>query len=504
MIHILYGLLYLWCTALCADHTIYDVIVVGAGPTGIIAAQAAANYGKRVAIIEQETITRNRISQGDIPLKALIKASHVAHVMQKGITFGLPPVQITSPAHNTLTYIQHVIQEAGKLYDTKFKELNNITLIYGHATFVDPHTISVNGTQYHADRFIIATGGHPYIPPINGLESVPYYTKDTFFSLTQLPASIIIIGQGPLGVELATALHRLGVEVTFLVKHGLILPNYDFELVELEYNQLKAAGIKVHCGVTFSEVFCDDRMIQMNYQTQHQYSASCRAEALLIALDLIGNTAGLGLETIGVEIAHDGIVVDSTMQSSIESIYACGDVVGRMYTLTRVAYYQAHIAAFNSCKPFYGKPQHANYTNVSSFIQGILPLGSIGLSEQAARKKYGDNITIYRHAYTDSARAIIDNATDGFVKCICLRDGTLVGVHVAGEGADQIIDSVRTGESFDQQFAHYVHELRTSPNYLDVIWQTAMQSARDHPQTLLTLCKKYVVTKLQGLLGLLL
>jgi pyruvate/2-oxoglutarate dehydrogenase complex dihydrolipoamide dehydrogenase (E3) component len=502
MMYLLYGLLCIWSTSLCADNSTYDVIVIGAGPTGIIAAQAAANFGRRVAIVEQETITRNRISQGDIPLKALIKASHVAHIIRDGAAFGLTATDISSPAHDTLKYIQQVIQKAGTLYDTQLKELNNIAFIYGHATFIDAHTIQVNEARYTADRFIIATGGHPYIPPIKGLETTPYYTKDTLFSLSKLPASIIIVGQGPLGVELATALHRLGVQVTFLVKHGLILPNYDFELVELEYNQLKAAGIKVHCGATVTEVKYDGSMIQLNYQTQLQKEASCTAQALLIALDLIGNTAGLGLEDIGVEVAHDGIVVDDTMKSSIDSIYACGDVVGRMYTLTRVAYYQAHIAAFNCCKPFYGKPQHANYTNVSSFIQGILPLGSIGLSEQAARKKYGKSITIYHHAYSDSARAIIDNATDGFVKCICLDDGTLVGVHVVGEGADQIIDSVRMGKSFDQQFAQYVHELRTSPNYLDVIWQTAMQSARDHPQSLLKLCKKYLITKLQGLLGL--
>lgn len=502
MMFLIYGLLCIVSTALFAGQTTYDLIIIGGGPTGIVAAQVATTYGKRVAIVEQETITRTRISQGDIPLKALIKASHIAHIIQEGAAFGLPVPQMALPAHETLKYIQDVIQQAGNLYDTRFKELSNITFIYGHATFIDPHTISINGTEYSADRFIIATGGHPYIPPIKGLDSVPYYTKDTLFSLTHLPASIVIIGQGPLGVELATALHRLGVQVTFLVKHGLILPNYDFELVELEYKQLRAAGIQVQCGVTVTEVMREGNMIQLNYQTQQQKPATCTAEALLIALDQIGNTAGLGLENIGVKVAHDGIVVDSTMKSSVDSIYACGDVVGRMYTLTRVAYYQAHIAVFNACKPSYGKPQHANYTNVSSFIQGILPLGSIGLSEQEARRKYGDNITIYRHAYTDSARAIIDNATDGFVKCICLRDGTLIGVHVVGEGADQIIDNVRVGENFDQQFAHYAHQLRTAPNYLDVIWHAAMQSARDHPQSLLALCKKYLITKLQGLLGL--
>lgn len=502
MMFLIYLLFCMGNAALFAGHTNFDVIIIGGGPTGIVAAQMATTYGKRVAIVEQESITRNRVSQGDIPLKALIKASHIAHLMQEGKVFGLPAAHIALPAHDTLKYVQHVIQQAGNLYDMKFKELSNITFIYGHAVFIDPHTIRVHETEYHADRFIIATGGHPYIPSIKGLDTVPYYTKDTFFSLTHLPASIVILGQGPLGVELATALHRLGVQVTFLVRHGLILPNYDFELVELEYKHLKATGINVQCGVSVMDVAYDGDLIQMNYQTQQQKPATCTAEVLLIALDLIGNTDGLQLESIGVKIARDGIVVDSTMKSTIDSIYACGDAVGRMYTLTRVAYYQAHLAAFNTCKPPYGKPQHANYSNVSSFIQGVLPLGSIGLSEQEARRRYGDTITIYRSTYADSARAIIDNATDGFVKCICLGDGTLIGVHVVGEGADQIIDNVRMGENFEQQFAHYTHELRTAPNYLDAIWHAAMQSARDHPPSLLTLCKKYLITKLQGFLGL--
>ncbi len=470
----------------------YDLIIIGAGASGTIAAQYASHYNKRIAIVTgSKSITKHALCS-DIPLKTLINIAQVSIIIDKAFELGVQIDTKTKGFDYIFDHIRQVVANSAYLYSAKHLPDGNITLLAGNAHFIDTRTVSINNELFTADKFIIATGGEPYVPLIKNIEKIPYLTEDTFFNLTKLPKSIIIAGEGPLGIEMATALNRLGVEVTLLTKHGLILPKYDFELIEMQHQLMKMEGINIHYNMRIKDLeqqkasiktFCRD-----TYAKEYVFSA----EKFMLALNRIGRTKGLNIESIGINTYRDGIIVNNKMQTSIPNIYACGNVIGQLFTLSRVGYYQAQIAAHNACKAFWQKDAIANYSNTSSFIYAARPLGATGLTEQDARKKYGKKLLIYRFSYESFTRAQIDNTTDGIAKFICDTSGTLLGVHVLGAAADKIIDSVRIGQNFPSQFADYLLELRTSPNYLDLVWEASKRTESDIERNIFNTIMQYI------------
>ncbi len=472
----------------------YDVVVIGCGASGIIAAQTARSYGKKVAIVDKKTTKKNRVWESDIPLKTLIKAAQVAEVITKARSFGLDVSYAISPSAHLFEYIDRTVENIAGLHSTQQLIDDGIVLMSGTVTFKDKHTILVDDAPISADKYIVATGGYPFVPDINGIDQVPYMTINTFFQRKQLPESIIIAGQGPIGTELASALHKLGVKVTLLVKHGLILPSHDFELIEKQYRIMKNQGIQVKCNMRIKHLSYEDGIITAQCLNHLGQTVSFQAGAFLVALGQTGDVEHLGLEHIGMQLHRDGICVDSTMKSSVDNIYACGDVVGQAYTLSRVAYYQAKVAAQNAVRPFWKAPLQVNYSNVSNLVSAITPLGAIGLTEQEARKIYGRKLHIYQFDYGALACAHIDNATEGLAKFICDTEGNLLGAHVLGAAAEEVIDNVHIGQQLAKQFENYLLELRTSPNYLDIAWEASKKSKLDiHAQQgVLTLLKNAI------------
>jgi pyruvate/2-oxoglutarate dehydrogenase complex dihydrolipoamide dehydrogenase (E3) component len=470
----------------------YDLIIIGTGASGTIAAQTAARYNVRIATIESEKIPKKRVLYSDIPLKALIRVAQASQSIEKMHELGIDIDISTKHISNVFSYIEKVVENANQIYSTKYLPDRQVEQLIGQAHFIDEHTVEINGQHITSNKFIIATGGEPYVPEFTGIEKIPYLTENNFFQLKELPKSIIIVGEGPLGIEMATTLHRLGVEVTIVTKHGLILPKYDFELIEMQHQLMKMEGIKIYYNTRIKEVDYINNRITARCKNNLSEEFTLDADTFLIALNRNGRIKALNLEHIGIVTHRDGVEVNNNMQTSIDNIYACGDAVGQMYTLSRVGYYQAQIAAHNACKPFWKKNAVADYSNVSSYIYASRPLGAIGLTEQESRKKFGNNLHIYRYSYASFARAQIDNTTDGVAKFICDSSGNLLGVHVLGESADEIIDSVHIGENFADQFENYLFELRTSPNYLDLVWEASKQTELDSNRNIFSAILQYI------------
>jgi pyruvate/2-oxoglutarate dehydrogenase complex dihydrolipoamide dehydrogenase (E3) component len=240
---------------------------------------------------------------------------------------------------------------------------------------------------------------------------------------------------------------------------------------------MKSEGISVvyHAKVTGISSESDGTIV-VSYKNSAHETFYKKATCFLLAFSRDGNIKKLDLEAIGVKYNTNGIQVNEAMQTSVPHIFACGNAVGQLYTLNRVSYYQAQTAAQNATKYFWQKYVTVDYSHVTSYVHALRPLGSIGLTEQDAHKKYGKNIVVYRYTYNSLIKAHIEKTTDGIAKFICDSQGNLLGAHILGAAADNIIDNVRIGEHFAYQFKDYMLELRTSPNYLDVAWEASKQA----------------------------
>lgn len=483
-----------FCMQLFAHNFEYDLLIIGAGESGIAAAKTASAFGRKIGIIQESDTLSNRFINSSIPTKSLIYAGEVAAILQKSSDFGLMLSDNHVSTDHIFQYIHEVVDNTAQNYTIQNLPDKHIHLFTGKASFVDNHTITINGQLISAEKFIIATGGTPYIPTIEGLENVPYFTEDTFFNLNKLPKSIIIIGEGPLGIELTTALHRLGVQVTFITSHGLLLPKYDFELVAKLHRLMKNQGIKIKYHMRIEKAVYENNRVKICCKNKINVPKEYSADALLFALTRSGRVHELNLETIGVKSSTFGIKVNKKMQTSVPNIFACGNAVGQMHTLSRVSYYQAQIAAHNASKYFWQKAQKARYSNISSYIHAVSPLGAVGLTEQEAGRLYGKKLKIYRYNYNSMLQAHIEKSANGHAKFICDDSGTLLGVHVLGSGADIIIDNVSIGQNFAEQFKDYLLHLRTSPNYLDLVWSASKKAEADCPRNLFYAILHYLKT----------
>lgn len=489
----LFVFIFISLTAKLYTHTYeYDLIIIGAGGSGAIAAKTAAQFGVRIAMVQEIGTQKSRMLSSNIPIKSLIYAGEIATTIHKASEFGITVTNNAITPSHIFDYIQGVVDNASHNFNLHHLAEKHIHVFTGRASFIDNHTIDVDGQIITANKYIIATGGDPYIPNIEGIDQVPYYTEETFFELKELPRSIIIAGEGPLGVELATALHRLGVKVTLITSHGLILPKYDFELVDQLQKIIKAEGIKIKYHTYINKLSLENNLIKATCRNSLNITKEYTADLLLFALSRSGRVDNMNLEKIGVESSVGGILVNNKMQTSVSNIFACGNAVGQMYTLSRVSYFQAQTAGHNAAKYFWQKDAIADYSNASSYIQTVCPLGAIGLTEQQGRKVYGKKLKIYRYNYTSLIKAHIEKTSNGIAKFICDNSGTLLGVHVLGAGADIIIDNVRIGQNFAEQFKDYLLQLRTSPNYLDLVWTASKRSETDNPSNLISSLMQYL------------
>lgn len=303
----------------------------------------------------------------------------------------------------------------------------------GH--FVDAGTVEAGDTRISARRFVVATGSAPFVPPIPGLGDVPYYTNETVFYADELPQHLIVIGGGPIGIELAQAHRHLGCAVTVL-EMFTVMPKDDPELVGVVRRQLDKDGINIREGVKIVRVEKTSDGLAVILEDD-EGEKKIAGSHLLIATGRRANVDGLNLEAAGVNYSPKGIDVDARLRTSNKKIYAIGDVAGGLQ-FTHVAGYHAGIVIKNA---LFRLPSKADHSTVPWVTYTAPELAQVGLTEAQAKEKYGDGIRILRWPFHENDRAQAEGETDGMIKAVTTKKGVILGCGIAGPMAGELIQT---------------------------------------------------------------
>lgn len=448
----------------------YDVVIIGAGSGGLVACKVAKGLGKRTALVEKRKLGGDCTWFGCIPSKTLIKAANVAHQTTRLREFGLEPGgSVELNADRVMAHVRAVVQADADGHPPQTFEAEGINVLFGAARFLDSHNIMVGDKKVSANKFIVCTGSHPLIPPIPGLEDVPYLTNERIFDLDALPESMIVLGAGPIGIELSAALNRLGVKVTVLQRSADILKKDDPELVERLVRILRDEGVEILTETRTTGFSRQGNKVIADIE-DGKGRRQIEAESVLISIGRRPNLEGLDLEKAGVESDSAGVKVDKHLRTTAKNIYACGDVVPP-YLFTHVAEYEAIIAATNACLPL--PIRKTNYEHVLWATYTDPELAHAGLTEEQARQRYGEAVRVYRWEHKDVDRAKTDLAQNGLSKFVCDSKGRLLGIHILGHGAAELMHEAQLAKSLGLPFSKIASVIHAYPSYSDAVRQPA-------------------------------
>ena len=456
----------------------YDLVILGGGGAGITAAMLGNGLGKRIALIDKKRFGGECTWSGCVPSKSLLHAAKIVTITQHLDRYGLSGTgQIAITNESVMSAIRQTVQA---VYDQEkpetFERLGIKAIENASARFSDPHTVEVNGKSIRARKFLLSTGSSPLVPPIEGLSQVPYFTNETIFSLKTLPRSITVLGGGPIGIELASAMNRLGVAVSVVEMSPVILAREDAELSTLLSELLAREGVRLITGarVLSAENPATPTVVYEKDGKQEKLSS----DALLVAVGRKPNTEGLGLEDIGVVFDRRGISVNRYLRTSVKNIYAAGDVVGP-YQFSHIANYQAIIAASNALLPI---KKSVNYDAVPWCTFTDPELARSGLTEAEARARFGSKIRVYRAEYSRLDRARTDRAIQGLAKFVCSKKGALLGIHILGERAGEVMHEAHAARALGIPLYRLNSVIHTYPTYSELVHKAARAAYIDRIQ----------------------
>ncbi len=411
-----------------------DLCIIGAGSGGLSVAAAAAQLGAKVVLIEKARMGGDCLWSGCVPSKSLIAAAKSAHRMRTTRPFGINPATPAVNPKAVAAHIQGVIRAIEPNDSVERFTGLGVKVILAPGRFTGKNTVEAGDYAIKARRFVVATGSSPVIPPIPGLDSVPYFTNETIFEQGERIEHLIVIGGGPIGVEIAQAYLRLGSRVTVLEAMKM-LGKDDPELTEPLIERLRQEGLVIGQGVKIDGITPrEGGGVRVSVSAGGENDV-LDASHLFIATGRRPNTEGLGLDEAGIKHDRTGIKVSSGLVTSNKSVYAIGDVTGGPQ-FTHVANYHAGIVI-----------RRALFRLPAKVDSGVIPwvtytdpeLAHVGLSEEAARKQYGNRLSVLRWPYAENDRAQAEHTTEGFVKVITTRDGRILGASILGAEAGELI-----------------------------------------------------------------
>ncbi|AZV76719.1 dihydrolipoamide dehydrogenase [Parasedimentitalea marina] len=408
-----------------------DVLVIGAGSGGLSVAAGASQMGADVVLLEGHKMGGDCLNYGCVPSKALIASAKVAYTQAQASGFGVADQVPQVDYAAVMAHVAETIASIEPMDSQERFEGFGVRVIREFGTFISPKQVQAGDTTITARRVVIATGSAPLVPPIPGLASLPYLTNETLFAQRQKPYHLLIIGGGPIGMEMAQAHVRLGCKVT-VIEGQRALGKDDPELAQVVLDSLRDEGVDIVEGAMVSRVGGTAGAVEVVTKDGSVFKGS----HLLMAVGRKPATERLNLEVAGVETGQSGIVVDDQLRSSNKKIYAIGDVAGGMQ-FTHVAGYQAGVIIRSA---LFGLPSKAKTRQIPWATYTDPELAQVGLTERQARDVHGVKLEVVRFDYHHNDRALAECKTKGFIKVMVVK-GRPVGASIVGHQAGELIST---------------------------------------------------------------
>lgn len=458
----------------------YHLVVIGAGPAGLVAAAGAAGLGAKVALIEKHRLGGDCLNYGCVPSKALLKSARVAATVRDAGMFG-----VDVPAGSRIDFgaaMERMRRLRASLasHDSaeRFRGLG-VDVFFGAGRFTSPDTIDVGGQSLRFRRALIATGGRAAIPDIPGLVEASFVTNETVFSLTALPRRLVVLGAGPIGCEMAQAFARFGSQVTLIASRAYILPKEDADAALVVEDSLRRDGVEIITQAQVVEVkqVGDEKQVSIKRLIESESpSVEIRpADELLVAVGRTPNVSGLGLEIAGVEFdSRAGVRVDDHFRTTNRRVFAAGDVCSR-FRFTHAADTMARIVLQNALFPGRGKGSslvipRCTYTDPEVAV--------VGLTEAEARER-GVAVDVLVEEMLSNDRAVVDGETKGFAK-VLLNRGTdqIVGATIVASNAGDMLNEITLAMTAKLGLSSLAKTIHPYPTQSEIIKRLADQFAR--------------------------
>lgn len=416
----------------------YDVIAIGAGSGGLSVVEKAAAYGKKAAVVEMnDDLGGTCVNRGCVPKKVMWYAAELAHAQVHARDYGFDITPGKVDWTKLVMKRENLIDGINDWYRDDFLAKAGIDLIYGQARFLDAHTLEVRGERYTADHIVIATGSRPLVfKDIPGAELG--ITSDGFFELEEQPQKVAVVGGGYIALELAGVLNALGSDTHLLHQGFPVLIGFDAMIQQGLRKQMETDGITFHDNDKIASIEKQNNgQLTVHYQSGETLE---NLDQLIWAIGRVPNTEDLGLNTIGLQPAKNGLIdVNEYQETSVAGVYAIGDIINkRGVQLTPVA-----IAAGRrlSDRLFGGmQGRKVDYNLIPTVMFTHPPIGTIGLSEEAAREQYGDEVKVYQTDFNSMYYSFVKHKVKTYMKLIVVgKDEKIVGCHAMGKGVDEMM-----------------------------------------------------------------
>lgn len=459
----------------------YPIVVIGAGAGGLVIAIGATKAGKKVLLIEKGNYGGDCTNFGCIPSKSLIASAHAVADIKGGKELGIEFSSQSFHANPVLSRVRGIVAEIRSHEDQEALNKLGLETLTGTAIFQDSHVLRVNDLFIKAGQIVIATGSSPFIPPIKGLDKTPFLTNETIFELKEIPKSLVVMGGGPIGCELAQAFLRLGSKVFLIHSHAELLNKEDFHAQEVIANRFKSEGMSLYLGSSVTEVLYKNGQFQIDLANRQKIES----DSLLVSVGRKPNVSSLNLEAAGVKFTDKGIPVDSYGRTNQSHIWAVGDVIGIPF-FTHWAENQARSVLTSLLLPFPFKKKIDNKQFIPRVTFTDPEVASVGLLEKEASQRY--NIATYFIPFNQVDRAITTGRTEGFVKVVTKKwSSKILGCTIVGSRAGEMLGEVTLAMHAGIPLRKLARLIHPYPTY-----NLAIRKAADLwlTQTILSLFKK--------------